>query len=417
MTEFFKLKTPQEVLSLLKTFGPVDVETAHLTQAMGRVLAEDIAAPHDIPSFHRSSMDGYAVRARDTFGASENLPAFLSVVGEVKMGENVSYSLESGQTAKIWTGGMLPKGADAVVMIEYAHALDEETVELAKAVSPLENVIQPGDDVHAGTVLLRKGSVLRPQDLGLLAGLGIAEVSVYRRLSAAVISTGDELIGLDDPVTPGSVRDMNSYSLGGLLSELGVTPVYLGVAKDHFGALRDKVEQGLAQADVVLLSGGSSVGARDYTVEVFKDFPGTEILVHGISIKPGKPTILAKMGHKAVWGLPGHAVSAMIIFSVFVRPLLRIMSGFPSEEKNLAPVVASLERNLESAPGREEYIRVKIINSERGLTARPILGKSGLISTMVEADGLIRIPMEAEGLYQGDRVEVVMFNRCGGAFL
>jgi len=392
-------------------FEPVEAETEELTASIGRVLAEDIGAPHDIPTFKRSSMDGYAVKARNTFGATESLPALLTVVGEIAMGDTPSFELKPGQTAKIWTGGMLPDGADAVVMIEHSHALDSETVELAKAVSPLENVIQPGDDIKSGVALLRRGMMLRPQDVGLLAGLGIGEVPVYRRLKAAVISSGDELIGLRDPLTPGKVRDMNTYTIGARLSAMGVEPLYMGVVRDNYEALHDALDKALASCDLVLLSGGSSMGARDYTVQVFESFPGAQILVHGVAIKPGKPTILGKKGNQALWGLPGHAVSAMIIFSVLVEPLIHRLSGRVDSGTHAITVKASLERNLESATGQEDYIRVKLIRTGNGLKARPVLGKSGLISTMVEADGLVRIPMEAEGLYQGDEVEVIPFER------
>ena len=331
------------------------------------------------------------------------------------MGNSPNYCLQSGQTVKIWTGGMVPKGADAVVMIEYSHVLDEETVELAKAVSPLENIIQAGDDVKEGKVLLQAGSKLRPQDIGILAGLGIYEVPVYRSLKAAVIATGDEIIDLNEPLLPGVVRDINSYSIGGLLRELGVTPVYLGIVPDKFESIRDKVNQGLQEADMVLLSGGSSMGTRDYTVKVFESFPETQLLVHGISIKPGKPTILGKKENKALWGLPGHAVSAMVIFTIFVRPLIRLMAGYGNYRQGLAVEKAMLERNLDSALGLEEYVRVRIVHGNKQKIARPIFGKSGLISTMVEADGLVCIPMEAEGLYKGDTVEVMLFDPLRGS--
>ncbi len=415
MKDFFKLKTVREVLALIQaSFQPVESEIANLAESAGRVLAEDLAAPHDIPTFARSSMDGYAVQARDTFGATENLPALLTVVGEAPMGVAPSFAIKPGRTARIWTGGMLPQGADAVVMIEHAHPLDSETVELARAVSPLENVIQPGDDIKAGTILLRRGMTLRPQDVGLLAGLGIGRVPVYRRLKAAVISSGDELIDPDDPLEPGKVRDMNTYTLAARLEALGVETTRLGVVPDRYESLREAVEDGLACCDLVLLSGGSSMGARDYTVKVFKSFPETRLLVHGVAIKPGKPTIIAQQGNRALWGLPGHVTSALVIFSIMVEPLIGRLSGKIDSGRRAITVKAALERNLESAPGREDYIRVKIVQTDNGLKARPVLGKSGLISTMVEADGLIRIPLEAEGLYAGDEVEVIPFERDYG---
>jgi molybdopterin molybdotransferase len=415
MTKFLKLKTPQEALAALEVFQPVQAERIALTEARGRVLAENIIAQEDIPAFPRSSMDGYAVRAKDTFGASESLPALLSLVGEVAMGEMPSYLLGLGQTIRISTGGMLPPGADAVVMLEYSRILDERTVEITRAVSLLENVIQPGDDVKKGSMLLRQGGVLRPQDVGLLAGLGIEKAPVYRKVQAAIISTGDELVSVGEKPSPGRVRDINSYTLGSLVAVLGATPIYLGIVPDRFDLLRAKVEEGLSRADIILLSGGSSVGARDFTAKIFETFPDLEMLVHGISVKPGKPTIVARLGNKALCGLPGHATSAMVIFSIFIRPLISRISGQELTAHDHAIVKAVLERNIESSGGREDYVRVKLLRTANGLVARPVLGKSGLISTMVEADGLVCVDMEAEGLYQGEEVEVMLFNGFSGA--
>ena len=414
MPEFFKLKTTQEVLSVLEVFQPVQTEWVDLTEATGRVLAEDIAVREDIPAFSRSSMDGYAVRARDTFGASGSLPALLFVIGEVAMGKTPSSPVGYGQAVRISTGGMLPPGADAVVMVEYSQPLDDRTVEITRAVSVLENVIQPGDDVKKGSTLLREGKVLRPQDVGLLAGLGMEKAPVYRKVRTAIISTGDELVPVGETPFPGQVRDINSYTLGGLVRMMGAVPFYLGIVPDSFDLLRAKVEEGLIQADIILLSGGSSVGVRDFTVRVFETFPGSEMLVHGVSVKPGKPTIVARLGNKALCGLPGHATSAMVIFSVFVRPLILRMSGGNPEGGNYFTVKAILERNLESSGGREDYVRVKLMRTSDGLLARPVFGKSGLISTMVEADGLVCIDREAEGLYQGEEVDVMLFDGFSG---
>jgi molybdopterin molybdotransferase len=288
-------------------------------------------------------------------------------------------------------------------------------VEITRAVSLLENVIQPGDDVKKGSILLYRGNVLRPQDIGLMAGLGMEEALVYRRVRVAVISTGDELIPVGETLTPGHVRDMNSYTLGSLIAALGANPVYLGIVPDNFDLLRAKVEEGLSQTDMILLSGGSSVGARDFTLKVFETFPGLELLVHGISVKPGKPTIVARLGNKALCGLPGHATSAMVTFTILIRPLLHRLAGRKITALDHFTVRAVLERNIESSGGREDYVRVKLLQTENGLLARPVLGKSGLISTMVEADGLVRIDAEFEGLYRGEEVEVMLFNGFFGA--
>jgi molybdopterin molybdotransferase len=303
---FFKVKTSEEVLEILKGFSPVGEEEISIGGALNRVLSREIVSREDLPYFPRSSMDGYAVRARDTFGASETLPAFLELEGEVLMGQAPAGAVTPGKAVRISTGGMMPEGADAVVMIEYCHALDDRTIEVTRTVSPLENVIGPGDDFKSGALIFGKGHVLRPQDLGLLAGLGIQNVDAYRRPNVAIISTGDEIVPIDRMPGPGQVRDINSYTLGAFCSQSGAVPVNMGLCKDHFSDLRALVERGLEISDTLWISGGSSVGARDMTVKVLESFDDMEILAHGISISPGKPTIIARSGSRAVFGLPGH---------------------------------------------------------------------------------------------------------------
>ncbi len=415
---YFKVKTSEEVLEILKGFSPTSEETVPLGEGLGRVLSRDIISAEDLPGFYRSSMDGYAVRAKDTFGATESLPALLEMEGEVLMGQPPNVKAGQGKAIRISTGGMLPEDTDGVVMLEYCHALDDRTVEVNRAISPLENVIRPDDDIKEGATVLEQGYLLRPQDLGLLAGLGISEIAVHRRPRVAVISTGDEVIPIGQRPEPGQVRDINSYTLSAFCLQAGAVPVILGLCKDDFKGLREMVARGLETADTLWISGGSSVGTRDMTLKVFESFEDMEILVHGISISPGKPTIISRIGTRAIFGLPGHTASAMVVAEIFLNPFLSRLSGEePFREDAHFHVEAELSRNIESANGRDDYIRVKLIEKGGRYTAEPIFGKSGLISTLVEADGLIRVDRNTEGLYQGQPVKVMLFSSFRGVSL
>lgn len=412
---FFKVKTSEEALEILKGFSPCGEEDIPLGEALNRVLSKEIIAPEDLPEFSRTTMDGYAVRAKDTFGATESLPALLEIAGEVIMGQAPTGRVTPGKAIRISTGGMMPDGADAVVMIEYCRRLDDRTIEVSRTVSPLENVIGPGDDLKKGTVIFERGYILRPQDLGLLAGLGIGKVTAYKKPRVGIISTGDEIVPIDQRPEPGQVRDINSYTLSAFCAQAGTLPVNLGLCKDSFPELREMVARGLEAADTLWISGGSSVGARDITVKVIESFDGMELLAHGISISPGKPTIIARIGSKAVFGLPGHVASAMVVAEIFLNPFLARLSGDARAfEDNHFYVQAELGRNVESASGRDDYIRVKLDKREGRYVAEPVFGKSGLISTLVEAHGLVKIGRNTEGLYQGQVVNVLLFKPLKG---
>ena len=409
MESFFKVKRTEEVFKILRQFAPSGEERVSLEQALGRVLSEDLLARENLPGFYRSTMDGYAVRAKGTFGATESIPALFEVKGEVLMGESPTMVVGEGQAAKISTGGMLPEGTDGVVMVEYCHHLDDKTLEVSRAISPLENVIQPGDDYREGTTVFQKGRLLRVQDLGLLAGFGQSEVVVYKKPTVAVISTGDEVVPVEAEPLPGQVRDINLYTLGAFCRRAGAEVVYSGRSSDDFKTLKRMVEEALEQADTLWLSGGSSVGTRDLTLKVFKSLPDFELLVHGISISPGKPTIIGKSGSKPVIGLPGHVASALVVAEVFLTPLLLHLSGCRDDLSYPKPQVeAELGRNIESASGREDYVRVRLTRKDDVTIAEPVFGKSGLLSTLIEADGLVRIEMNKEGLYRGEKVKVLL---------
>ncbi len=408
--EFFKVTSLETVLELVRTFPCVTDEVLPLDQCVGCILSQDIVSEIDLPEFNRATMDGYAVQARSTFGASESMPALFRIVGAVEMGEVPTVSVRPGEAVRIATGGMLPDGADSVVMIEHAQALDEHTLEVFKSSVPLQHVIEIGEDFRREEQILPKGSRIRPQEMGVLAALGQTHVSVYRQPTVAIISSGDEIVPIEETPSLSQLRDVNAHTLSGLIRLSGGIPLYLGIARDNFDELHSLCKNALAESDMVLISGGSSVGSRDFTMEVIQALPAAEILVHGVSISPGKPTILAASEQKPIWGLPGQVTSTMVVFQVMVRPMLEKIGGL-SEDRLVAEreVSAVLSRNMASVQGREDYVRVKLVRRENQIYAEPILGKSGLIHTMVKADGLIKIDMNSEGLDKGTPVSVILF--------
>ena len=408
MKEFFKVTDLKTVLGWTSLFHPVEKEAIGLTSALGRILGTDIQSEINLPDFPRAIMDGYAVCATSTFGASEGNPAYLNIVGTIAMGEDPTISIKPGETAKISTGGMLPAGADSVVMIEHTDVIDHTTIEVYRSVAPGQHMIQVGEDIKAGETILFQGQQLRPQEIGILAALGIETVSVYRQPVISIISTGDEVLPISETPPLGKIRDINSFTLSGQVAQAGGRPVRMGIVNDNFQALRDMCQTAVQQSDMVFVSGGSSVGIRDFTIEVLSAIPGAEILAHGISISPGKPTILAKVGKTLFWGLPGHVTSAMVVFHVVVRPFLEKIGGKNPAHENTRSCYARLERNLSSKQGRIDYIRVKLHHEDGTLSAEPVLGKSGLIHTMAKADGLVRIDKNTEGLDKGSIVEVAL---------
>lgn len=409
MSQFLKVKTAAEVLAILEQLKPLGAEPVELEWACGRVLAEAVTAPEPVPHFDRAVMDGYAVRARDTFGASETLPALLEVSGEISMGRTASLALEPGKAIAIPTGGMLPAGADAVVMVEYTYPLDERTIEVSKPVAPGDNVLRVGEDVSFGEKLFDAGRRLRPQDVGVLAALGFTTVDVRRRPRVAILSTGDEIVPVSTKtVLPGKIRDINSFTISGQVEESGGLVGTKAVIGDKLESLVEACRAALADHDVVLLSGGSSVGVRDFTLRIVDHFPHSELLFHGVAIRPGKPTLMARMGEKIFWGLPGQPVSAMMIFNAFVRPCLSILQGAGGIEESGRRAV--LSRQVPSVHGRTDYMPVVVSRNESGLLATPVFGKSAMISTLARSDGYIVIPEHVEGLDQGEEVTVYLFS-------
>jgi len=408
---FFKVLAPQAALRLLLEVTPVGTEPVATLAARGRVLAEDLCSAVDLPHFHRAAMDGYAVRSKDTFGASQSLPAYLKLAGVVEMGKQALQALAAGEAIRISTGGMMPPNSDAVVMVEYTDEVEGGLVEIHRGVSPWQNVIQIGDDIKKGDPVFQRGRRLRAHDIGALTGIGITSIPVFVRPRIALISTGDEIVDAAAIPLPGQVRNINQHSLAGLIEECGAEMKDWGVVADDRRLLTRAIEQALEWADLVLLSGGSSMGAKDIALESILSFPDSEFIFHGISVAPGKPTIFARACGKPIMGLPGYPVSALVIFDLFAAPLIRKLGG-----EEVAPLKrfaktarATLKTNIASQIGREDYVRVTLEEQEHGLIAVPLPSKSGAIFTLVKADGMIRIDLNQDGLEAGEEVEVLLF--------
>lgn len=411
MQDFFKVVAPEEAKRILLEAPPVGSERVKTIRARARVLAEDLYSQVDLPHFHRAAMDGYAVRARDTFGASASQPAYLNIAGSVEMGKEATRALSKGEAMRISTGGMLPPESDGVVMIEYADEVGQNRVEIHRGVSPWQNVIQIGDDIRKGDLVFRHGRRLRAQDLGALTGIGISSLSVYKKPRVALVSTGDEIVEAETEPRPGQVRNINQHSLAGLIEECGAELKDLGVIRDDRAMLTKGLEKALQWGDLVLLSGGSSVGAKDIALDAILSFPQARVLFHGISVSPGKPTIFAQAAGKPILGLPGYPVSALVIFDLFGAPLIRRLGG---EDPTAAcrfdkTTRALLKTNIASQIGREDYVRVSLERVNGKLYASPLPNKSGAIFTLVKADGMIKIDLNQEGIEQGEEVEVILF--------
>ena len=389
------VKTPEEVLALIeKEFTTAErTETVALAAAMGRVLAVDVAAEEYVPDFDRSTVDGYAVRARDTFGCTDAIPAILTQQGEVLMGQGAAMKLRADCCVAVPTGGAVPEGADSVVMVEYTEDYGDGTMGILKPVAPGQNMIFRGDDVYPGKVILEKGRVLSAQDIGALAAIGRVEVPVVKPLTVGVISTGDELVSPESKPGPGQVRDVNSPMLEAMLTAFGTRVINYGIVIDEEALLRETVEKAVAECDAVLLSGGSSVGVKDAACRIIGAMGS--LLLHGIAIKPGKPTILGKTENKPLVGLPGHPVAAYFITRLFVLPLLSRLMGC---KRDSYTVTAKVTESISANHGRAQYHCCRLERRDGQLYAHPIRGKSGLITTLAGTDGYFCIERDCEGL-------------------
>jgi len=405
----YRVSMPEEVWGIIRdNFLPLEAESVDIAEAGGRICAQNIEAPEDVPGFDRSVVDGYAVRADDTFGAGESLPAMLVLTGEVQMGQAAPVLLP-GNCIYVPTGGMMPAGADAVVRLEDTEVLGN-LVNCYSQVAPGDNIIRRGEDITEKMVIIQRGKKLRAVEMGLLASLGLTRVKVTKKPSMGIFSTGDEIVPYTaKKLEPGQVRDSNALVVSEVARRRGAEVVWGGILPDSLLDFRQGVEDMLKKVDFLVLSGGSSVGTRDYTAQTLQELGGGSLLVEGIAIQPGKPTLLAKCQGKPVLGLPGHPVSALNIFTLFGVRIIDSLSGL-TDEGFTASVRAVLTRNIASRPGRTDYVRVRLEKKGTLVEATPVLGRSGLLRTMADAHGVTVVPPGSEGLLAGTAVEVFLID-------
>ena len=385
--------------------GVVGEEETPLLEAYGRVLAESVVSTLDIPPFNRSTVDGYAVKAEDTFGAEEGQPAKLAVLGMVSVGKQPKICIEKGEAAEIVTGAPVPEGANAIVMVEDTDRHDAELC-VFRAVTRDENVMKRGSDIKNGETVLKSGRVLGAPEIGVLAAIGLTRAKVFKVPVVAVLSTGAEVAELGKELPAGKIYDINAYSLSTAVRESGGKPVYLGVVPDDQDELRKALKSALASADMVLTSGGVSVGPKDYTPQVVNSLGEPGVLISGIAVKPGKPTTVALIGKKPVFSLPGHPTSALLLFHLLTRPVLQLMSGRPLTQGKTVKALAATR--MFSAKGRRTFVMVKIklLKSDRRVVEPVETGASGAITTLAKADGFVEIPAHQQFIDAGEEVVV-----------
>ena len=438
--------------------GHLSTERLKIEECYGCITASDIISLEDFPAFCRSTVDGYALNSADTFGAKETLPVYIALNHEVVMGAPPDFEIKRGEAAKIPTGGMLPEGADAVLMLEHAEMVSDDMVEVLMPVASNENMIQRGKDIKKGEVALKKGHRLRPQDIGVLAGIGILEIDVFKKPVVSIISTGDEIVSasshlngqrayfpkqaLESPACPadagrseqiqnklfltsdslqlaaekinaGKMRDINSFILSGMIDSSGGIPVKKGIFRDDYEIIKKAIKEALDDSDAVLITGGTSVGTKDMTAQIINDvgrlYEGMGVFFHGVSLKPGKSMIGGVVNNKPILGLPGHPAATIVCFDLFVRPIIERLSGLNSKNYYVSSVKAKMAACVASAIGRVDHIRVYLEERDNELFAVPILSKSGLITTLVKADGIVVIPPEKLGIDVGEDVSVRLF--------
>ena len=390
---------------LLKRVKTLEAEEVDLVDCLGRVLAEDLAAQTDVPPFDRAAMDGYALKGENTFGASQGNPLYFKVKGEVMPGMSLDLSIKDYEAVKIMTGAPLPRGANAVAMFEFVRELGEE-IEVVKAVTPGKNVSMRGEDVKKGDLLLKKGKRLKPQDVALMAALGIDRVLVGKMPRVGIIATGDELVEPGKGLGGAEIYDANSYSILSMVKRDGGLPTLYGIVRDDYNRLKETVEKALRE-DVVIISGATSVGERDFVPQIVSEIG--DIVFHGVAMRPGEPTGAGFAGDKVVFMLPGYPVAAIFAYETFVRPALEKMLGQKGEER-YHKVRGRLSRRVASELGRRDYVRVRLLPTEEELQVEPLMVKgSGVITSLVKADGFVVIPENTEGIEEGSTVEVNLF--------
>jgi len=396
----------QKLLQAWADRGELPQEQTEPRLALGRILARDIFATEDVPNFRRSTVDGYAVVSADTVGAGESLPVLLRPVGAVEMGKAANLSLGRGECAYVPTGGMVPDGADAMVMVEYSETVHEREIAVYESAAVGNHIARVGEDLAKGELLLRRGTNLRSQEMGALAAAGVTQVPVYMPLRISIISSGDELVAPSTSPRPGEVRDVNSLALEALARESHYRVIDVRTVKDDEKALEAAVLDAMGKSDVVALSGGSSQGNKDLTAMVFSTLASPGVFTHGLAVKPGKPTILGYDGKTdtLLAGLPGHPVSALMVFRILFSWLAMRLTG----QSEPLPIPAKISCNLAGSPGRTCYQPIALRHCDQGggYLAEPVFGKAGMISTLTKADGYIVIDLNKEGLEKGDTVQV-----------
>ncbi|MBQ3301899.1 MAG: molybdopterin molybdenumtransferase MoeA [Eggerthellaceae bacterium] len=404
MLEVVSLEDARSIVRNRFSLSMTKKETIPAEKACGRAIADDVIAREGVPPFDRSTVDGYAVHASDTFGCSDALPAILTLVGEVEMGAKPQTTCAEGACVRIPTGGQIPDGADAVVMLEYCEDYGDGTIGVAKSAAPGANVVYENDDVKPGEVLIPAKTVLKPHHIGTLASLGIVDCSVYCVPRVGIISTGDEIVDASRTPVAAQMRDVNAPTIAAAVSECDALPVRYPIVADKYEDLLETVREALETCDIVIVSGGSSAGQKDNTARVLACLG--EMLFHGIAVKPGKPTLCADVEGKPVFGLPGHPVAAYFAFIELVKPLLVNHCDSLTEQT----VTAVLSEGIPSNHGRAELVAVRLAQREGDLSAIPIRGKSGLISQLASSSGYVIVDRNCEGLAAGEIVKVKLFD-------
>jgi molybdenum cofactor synthesis domain-containing protein len=383
-------------------------EEAVLLEAFNRVLKQDVVSTLDIPPFNRSTVDGYAVKAEDTFGADENEPVKLNVTGAISVGEQPNITVTKGEAVEIVTGAPMPEGADAAVMVEDTEREDSQ-LNVFAPITINQNVMKKGSDIKNGDVLLKKGQLLGSAEIGILAALGLTKVKVSKIPIVAVLSTGGEITEPGKALTPGKIYDINAYSISTAVIESGGKPVYFGVIPDDKAALTKVLQTAVASADIVITSGGVSVGPRDYTPQIVDSLGKPGIVVYGIAVKPGKPTTIGFIGDKPIFSLPGNPTSALLIFYLLARPLIQQLAGRPVVGMKLVRAFAG--SRMFSAKGRRTFVMVKLeFDKTCRLIVEPVeSGASGAITTLAKADGFVEIAENEQFIDVDQEVEVVLF--------
>lgn len=406
-----KVDTPEKIKEkMVRYFSQMNVgfEDIHISNSLNRYIYEDIISPINLPYYRRSTVDGYAVISKDTYGVSESIPVFLNIIGNVNMGEKTDIKLINDCAIYVPTGGMVPDGADAMVMIEYTEKLDDETIAVNSPATKNANIIQIGEDIQKDTVVLKKGRKIKPQDIGALSALGISKIRVFRKPKVTIISTGDELISPEEKIKDGQIRDINSYTIGALTTEYGGEVIKKYIINDDYEKLRKTVADSIVESELIVISGGSSVGIKDVTAKILDDFGDPGVFVHGAAVKPGKPTIISYAKDTAMIGLPGHPASAAVIYRIFGKITFEILLNKHKQiESTIEGVCMS---SIHAAPGRETYQMVKIFKKEDQYFAEPIFAKSAAISLLTQSEGYIKIGINEEGINKGQKVKIYLLN-------